>query len=68
MIFPRILKALQGLSDEQLLYLRSAIVFEFQRRQPPYPTKTPIALYWENLFKEDNNVSDSDRNAESSAA
>lgn len=53
MSLQKTLKSLPTMTDEQLLYLRGAITFEFQRRRPPYPTKTPMMLYWENLYRED---------------
>lgn len=67
MILQKTLKSLPTMTDEQLLYLRGAIMFEFQRRRP-YPTKTPIALYWENLFREESDVSSSNSDPQSPAA
>lgn len=68
MNFQKLLKAVPSLNDEQLLYLRGAIMFEFTRRRPPYPTKTPMMLYWENLYREASDVPSSNSNPESPAA
>lgn len=48
-----VLKIIPRLDAGQLLYLRGAISFQYNRHQPPHLQQDKLSAYWGDVFKDE---------------